>query len=192
MHVMKAVVCTLALVIAGFSSAMAQTEKGNRLMGVNVANIAIPTSGNATIVSLQPTYGWFVSKGLVLGAGIPFFYLGSDNSKLTQIGITPFLRYYIGPSQVKPFLGASVGVVNTSVSNTGSGKASSTDPVYSVTGGVAFFLNRHVSFDMALAYTGGDIGALNSYLAGTTNALTPNVPKAINFSLGFQVYFGRN
>ncbi|WP_460973348.1 hypothetical protein, partial [Spirosoma migulaei] len=65
-------------------------------------------------------------------------------------------------------------------------------PVYSVTGGVAFFMNRHVSFDMALAYTGGDIGAINSYLGGTTNALTPNIPKALNFSLGFQVYFGKN
>lgn len=187
---MKAIVCTLALFIAGFSSAMAQTEKGNRLMGVNVANIVIPTSGDVTIISLQPTYGWFVSQGLVVGAGIPFYHLGTDNSKLTQIGIAPFLRYYIGPSQVKPFLGVSVGVVNTSASTNGSASSSSTDPIYSVTGGVAFFLNRHVSFDMALAYTGGDIGALNSYLAGTTNALTPNIPKALNFSLGFQVYFG--
>ncbi|WP_168207878.1 outer membrane beta-barrel protein [Spirosoma sp. KCTC 42546] len=192
---MKAIVCTIALVIAGFSSAMAQTEKGNRLMGVNVANIIIPTSGNtnkATIISLQPTYGWFISNGLVVGAGIPFYHLGADNSKLTQIGIAPFLRYYIGPSQVKPFLGASVGIVNTSASVNGSASSTSTDPIYSVTGGVAFFMNRHVSFDMALAYTGGDIGAINSYLGGTTNALTPNIPKALNFSLGFQVYFGRN
>ncbi|MVM39057.1 outer membrane beta-barrel protein [Spirosoma sp. HMF3257] len=189
---MKAIVCSLALFIAGVSSTMAQTEKGNRLMGVNVANIVIPTEGHSTIVSLQPTYGWFVSQGLVVGAGIPFLYLGSDNTKLTQIGLSPFLRYYFGPSQVKPFLGTSVGVVNTSVSNNGSNSASSTDVIYSVTGGVAFFLNRHVSFDAALAYTGGDIGALNSFVAGTTNALTPNIPKAVNISLGFQVYFGRN
>lgn len=189
---MKAIVFTIALFIVGFSSAMAQTEKGNRLMGVNVGNILIPTEGSSTLISLQPTYGWFVSNGLVVGAGIPFFYASSGGSRVTQIGVAPFLRYYIGPSQVKPFLGASIGVVNTSVSsNNGASSASSTDAVYSATGGIAFFINRSVSFDLGLTYTGGDAGTVNSLLAGSPNALTPNIPKAINISLGFQVYFGK-
>ncbi|MVM32872.1 hypothetical protein GO755_22725 [Spirosoma sp. HMF4905] len=188
---MKTTFLTITLLIAGLSGAMAQTEKGNRLMGVNVGNIVIPTEGSTTLISLQPTYGWFVSNGLVVGAGIPFFYAGLGGSKVTQIGLTPFLRYYIGPSQVKPFLGASIGVVNTSVSNTGSPTASSTDAVYSATGGIAFFINRSVSFDLGLTYTGGDGGSVNSLVAGTSNALTPNIPKALNISLGFQVYFGK-
>jgi len=189
---MKAIICTLVLFIVAFSNTMAQTEKGNRLMGVNVGNITIPTSGGSgTIISLQPTYGWFVSNGLVVGAGIPFFNVSSNGSRITQIGLTPFLRYYIGPSQVKPFLGGSLGVVNTSVSSNGSNSNSSTDAVYSLTGGVAFFINRSVSFDLGLTYTGGDAGSLNTLLAGAANALTPNVPKALNLSLGFQVYFGK-
>jgi outer membrane protein len=176
----------------GLSSATAQTERGHRLMGVNVGNITIPTSGGSgTIISLQPTYGWFVSDGLAIGAGIPFFNVSSNGSRATQIGLTPFLRYYFNTTQVKPFVGASVGVVNTSASSGGSNSASSTDGIYSFTGGIAFFINQSVSFDLGLTYTGGNTGSLNTLLAGSANALTPNIPKALNLSLGFQVYFGK-
>lgn len=189
---MKAIVCTLVLLIVGFSAATAQTEKGYQLMGVQVGNIIIPTSGGSgTIISLQPTRGWFVSDGLAVGAGIPFFHVGSGGSGITQIGLAPFLRYYIGPSQVKPFLGASVGVVNTSASGSGFSSKSSTDALYSATGGVAFFINKSVSFDLALTYTGGDTGAVNTLLVGGSNALTPNIPKALNINLGFQVYLAK-
>lgn len=191
-HFMKATFFTLALLLIGLSSAIAQTERGSRLAGVQVGNIVIPTSGGSgTIISLQPTYGWFVSDGLAIGAGVPFFYAGSGNSHVTQIGVSPFLRYYIGPSPVKPFLGASIGVVNTSFSNTGASSTSSTNGLYSGTAGLAFFINQSVSFDLALTYTGGDTGAVNTLFAGGTNALTPNVPRALNISLGFQVYFGK-
>ncbi|GAB3955699.1 hypothetical protein GCM10028805_43900 [Spirosoma harenae] len=189
---MKAFLISLTLLVIGFSTAMAQTERGHSLMGVNVGNITIPTAKDAgTIISLQPTYGWFVSDGLVIGAGIPFFNVSQNGTRATQIGVAPFLRYYMGPSQVKPFLGASVGVVNTSISGPGVNSASSTDALYSFTGGVAFFINQSVSFDLGLTYTGGGTGAFNTVLTGTANALTPNVPKALNLSLGFQVYFGK-
>ena len=189
---MKTAILTVTLVLFGISSAMAQTERGSRLAGVQVGNFVIPTSGGSgTIISLQPTYGWFVADGLAIGAGVPFFYVGSGNSHVTQIGVTPFLRYYFGPSPVKPFLGASVGVVNTSVSNTGRSSTSTTNGLYSGTAGLAFFINRSVSFDMALTYTGGSTGAVNTLFAGGTNALTPNVPEALNITLGFQVYFGK-
>ena len=189
---MKAFLITLTLLVIGFSTAMAQTERGHRLMGVNVGNITIPTSsGGGTIISLQPAYGWFVSDGLAIGAGIPFFNVSQNGSRATQIGVAPFLRYYLGSSQVKPFLGASIGVVSTSVSTTGSNSTSSTDALYSFTGGIAFFINQSVSFDLGLTYTGGDTGAFNTVFTGGANALTPNVPKALNLSLGFQVYFGK-
>ena len=191
---MKKTLIALTMVLIGLSATFAQTDKGNRLMGVNVGNITIPTSGGSgTIISLQPTYGWFVSNNLAIGAGIPFFNVSSNGSRATQIGLTPFLRYYIGTSsQMKPFFGASLGVVNTSASSSGSSNSSSsTDALYSLTGGLAFFVNRSVSFDLGLTYTGGDTGSLNTLLAGSANALTPNIPKALNISLGFQVYFGK-
>ncbi len=189
---MRAIFFTLALFLIGFSSVKAQTERGSRLAGVQVGNIVIPTSGGSgTIISLQPTYGWFVSDGLAVGAGIPFFHISSSGSRITQIGLSPFLRYYIGPSPVKPFLGASIGVVSTSTSSTGSASGSSTNALYSGTAGLAFFMNRSVSFDMALTYTGGDTGSVSSILGGGSNALTPNFPNALNISLGFQVYFGK-
>ena len=187
---MKKVVFTLVMVLVGLSAAIAQTEKGSRLAGVQVGNIVIPTSGNSsTIIGLQPTYGWFVSDGLAVGAGIPFFHVSSGGVSATQIGIAPFLRYYIGSSQVKPFLGASVGVINSSAS--GSGSRSSTDAVYSATGGLAFFINKSVSFDLALTYTGGDTGSVSSLVGGGASSLIPNFPNALNINLGFQVFFGK-
>lgn len=187
---MKKAILTFAVVMLGLSVTFAQTEKGSRLAGVHVGNIVIPTSGNSTtIIGLQPAYGWFVSDGLVVGAGIPFFHINSGGSSITQIGLAPFLRYYIGPSQVKPYFGGSVGVINTSVSGVGS--ASSTDALYGITGGIAFFINRSVSFDLALTYTGGDTGTVSSLVGGNANTLTPNIPKSLNINLGFQVYFGR-
>ncbi|MBD2757075.1 hypothetical protein [Spirosoma validum] len=189
---MKKILFTLVMIVTGLSAALAQTEKGSRLAGVQVGNIVIPTSGGSgTIIGLQPAYGWFVSDGLVVGAGIPFFYVGSGGTNITQIGLTPFLRYYIGPSQVKPYFGGSIGVLNTSVSRTGSSSESSTDALYGLTGGLAFFINRSVSFDLALTYTGGNTGAVNSLIAGSANSLTPNIPKSLNINLGFQVYFGK-
>lgn len=171
--------------LIGVSVTIAQTEKGSRLAGVQVGSIVIPTSGGSgSIIGLQPAYGWFVANNLVVGAGIPFFYAGSSGASVTQIGLTPFIRYYFGPAQVKPYLGASVGVINTSTRG-----LSSTDAVYSATGGLAFFINKSVSFDFALTYTGGDTGAVNTIFAGGANSLTPNVPKALNINLGFQVYF---
>lgn len=182
---MKKVLMIGLCVLMGFSAAVAQTEKGSRLAGVQVGTIVIPTSGGSgTIVGLQPAYGWFVANNLVVGAGVPFLHIGSSGTSINQIGLTPFIRYYFGPSQVKPYLGASVGVINTSTR-----ALSSTDAVYSATGGLAFFINRSVSFDFALTYTGGDTGAVNTIVAGGANSLTPNIPKALNINLGFQVYF---
>lgn len=189
---MKTVFSLLFLITLELSNVMAQTERGHRLIGVNVGNITIPTSGGSgTIISLQPTYGWFVNNGLVVGVGIPFFNVSSNGSRATQIGLTPFVRYYIGPTQIKPFVGASIGIVNTSASYAGSNADSSTDALYSLTGGVAFFINQSVSFDLGLTYTGGNTGSFNTLLAGSANALTPNIPKALNLGLGFQIYLGK-
>lgn len=183
---MKKLLFPLALLFGLLTTAQAQTEKGSRLAGVQVGNIIIPTSGGSgAIIALQPTYGWFVADNLAIGVGIPFFHVGAGGSDITQIGVAPFLRYYLSTANVKPFLGASVGVVNTSGQN-----RSSTDALYSATGGVAIFINKAVSFDIGLTYTGGSTGAISTLLAGGANSLTPNVPNALNISLGFQVFFG--
>ena len=181
--------CLFSLFIV--AGALAQTEKGGRVIGTQVGNIYIPTSGGSgSIVVLQPTYGWFVSDGLALGAGIPFTLVSGGGQRVTQIGLAPFLRYYIGTANVKPFLGASVGVINSSVSGNFSRSASSTDAIYGLTGGVAFFLNKSVSFDASLNYSGGNTASVSGLL-GTGNAFTPALPDALTINLGFQVYLSK-
>lgn len=182
---------TLFMVLL-ISGANAQTEKGSKLVGVQVGNLTFPTSGGGSIIGLQPAAGWFLTDGLALGVGIPFFSAGASGGRITQIGLTPFLRYYIGKTNVKPFVGVSGGAINTSASGRGSGSSeSSTSGIYSASGGVAFFINQSVSFDLGLSYTGGETLAVNSLLGGGVNSLTPAVPESINVNIGFQVFFGR-
>ncbi len=178
------------LVVGVLTSALAQTEKGGHLIGTQVGNIYIPTSGGSgSIISLQPAYGWFVGNGLALGIGVPFLHISSGGTGVTQIGLTPFLRYYIGSATVKPFLGGSFGVVNSSVSGYIS-YPSSTDVIYGLTGGIAFFLNKAVSFDASLNYAGGNTSNAGGILGGAS-PLTPSLPDAVTINLGFQVYFGK-
>ncbi|AQG80110.1 hypothetical protein [Spirosoma montaniterrae] len=190
---MKAYLLVIALCVGAVTTVSAQTEKGSKLVGAQVGNLTFPTSGGGgSIIGLQPAIGWFVGNNLAVGVGVPFFSVGASGTRVTQIGITPFARYYIGPSNVKPFLGASVGVINTSLSGRGTGNADpSTNGIYSVSGGLAFFINQSVSFDLGLTYTGGETVAVNSLLGGGLNSLTPAIPESINFNLGFQVYFGK-
>ncbi|WP_248475251.1 hypothetical protein [Spirosoma liriopis] len=54
-----------------------------------------------------------------------------------------------------------------------------------------FFINQSISFDLGLTYTGGNTKSLNTLLAGSANAVTPNIPKALNIGLRFQVCFGK-
>lgn len=189
---MKHRICIFLVAVASLSVATAQTEKGSKLVGVNVGNIIIPTSGNGgtSIISLQPQVGWFVANGLVLGTGVPFFYVGSDNTSVMQIGLTPFVRYYIGKSSIKPFLGGSFGFIRSSLSNMGRSE-SSTNTVYSVSGGLAFFVNKSVSFDLGLNYTGANTNVNSVLLSPGVSSLTPGLPSAVTINLGFQVFFGR-
>lgn len=190
---MKGVILAAALMLVTFAVSFAQTEKGRLLAGAQVGNLTFPTGGGGgSIVSVQPTVGWFLVDNLALGIGIPLFTAGNSNFRTTQIGATPFLRYYVGKKNVRPFLNLSGGVINSTVSSnfTGGGRESSTEGIYSVGAGLAFLLNRYVSFDLGLSYTGGQTTTVGSIFGGA-NGLTPVVPESFSLNFGFQIFLGK-
>ena len=185
----------LALTLGVIYSTQAQTQKGTHLVGAQVGNIVFSQRENVgNSIQLKPTYGYFVISQLAIGLAVPLYYysggIPKNSVKVTQIGLTPFLRYYIGPSRVKPFVSIAGGFQKNKAVGGGSPTSIEYAWGYSAGGGVAFFVTKSVSFDLAANYTGvgsRDYYTLDSY---AQNGLTTGVVDAININLGFQVYFG--
>jgi hypothetical protein len=63
--------------------------------------------------------------------------------------------------------------------------------VYGASGGVAFFLNRSVSFEARLNYSGTNNSGVGTSILSNTNGLVASAPKYVTVGLGFQVFFGK-
>lgn len=145
----------------------AQTEKGNLLIGgstklnfthINVklkSDFAKTDGGKVTDLELSPQIGFFIANGVAIGAEVPISYnrKKDDKSKetTTSISFTPFVRYYFGSKNIKPYLHGAVGL----------GRMKRKDSLnefpmnlfmYELGGGLAFFLNEKVSLDIGIGY----------------------------------------
>lgn len=109
-------------------SAMAQTQKGDRLIGVGLGALSYTNSdskttysntptvynsdGNSFSISINPNVAWFVKDNLAVGGGVSVsFYTSKSNSSNTSsttttesksnqpaVYIGPLARYYFGGS----------------------------------------------------------------------------------------------
>lgn len=179
----KCLLVAFALLFTGFYGVHAQTERGSVMAGGNM-RLHIPTNDGDNVqqsyFSLNPTLGFFIANNLAIGAGIPIKsdrYTNDGNRttrRSSSIGFAPFLRYYIGESDIKPFLGARFGIEHFKTVETN--QADRTDDAVFVGfgAGIAFFLNEHVALEPSISY--------DAYSRGNTNS-------SFNFNVGFQVYF---
>src|SRR3982751_1306761 len=101
MFFMKKNVLTLFLVIIVAASASAQTEAGNWLVG---GNLELNTPKNNTTVAFSAMAGYFFINNFAAGAGITWDYTSGNTTKTTRFGVGPFVRYYFGTMNVRPFL----------------------------------------------------------------------------------------
>jgi len=129
-------------------AALAQTEKGNWMMGGSLALDIV--SENSTI-SFDPTVGVFIVNNFALGLNIDLGYAKLGDNKASNFGIGPFARYYFGSTTIRPFLHGDINYatqkLNTSTSdNTESGVS------YLLAGGIAAFLNRTVAIETIAGY----------------------------------------
>ena len=177
------------------SSALAQTDKGDQIAGVQVGNIVLSRKENlGSAVLLKPIYGVFISKGLVAGVGIPFYHFTNNSSvfsiRTTQIGVSPFVRYYVGSSIIKPFISVSGGLLRTSIVENSVRSAPKNNLLYSLGGGAALFLNESISVDLLVNYTGVNDKDYYTPDGYVQNSLGLGFANAININLAFQIYFG--
>lgn len=153
----------------------AQTEKGTILAG---GQLAFTTNKNASSFRLNPNVGFFVGNNLAVGGGVRFDFSKAGTVSANEFGIGPFMRYYFGKAETKPFLVVSADYLTNSV-KTDIAKISNSGFGFLTGLGFAAFLNRNVAVEGIAGYN----------YAKYTNA---DGNGGFSLSLGFQLYFNRD
>src|SRR5688500_6444246 len=74
----------------------AQTEKGNVIVGAQLANIGanLRKGSNDFNLTLSPRAGWFIQDDLAIGAKVDLDMTFQEGNDPIEWGIVPFARYY--------------------------------------------------------------------------------------------------
>ena len=163
-------VSTLFLLILLSVSLKAQTEKGTLLIGgasdLNLVFQSLESRMDSdfddltsTSVVLVPQIGYFIIDDLALGARFVLGYNSyeidnGDKRRITSFSFSPFVRYFFGEKNIKPYVNGEIGVgVRNQINDSQYFPDSSTDIfTYRLGGGLAIFLNDKVAFDIGAGY----------------------------------------
>ena len=169
---MKRILFSLILSTALIIDANAQTEKGDWMVG---GGFRLNTSDNNTVIALTPNAGIFIVNNLALGGNLSFSYAKSGETKLTEFGIGPFVRYYLTRANVRPIFHGSLNFLSSKTKISGLGSSSDTGLNFFLGAGAAIFISDQVSIDGLLGY---DHTKYHDYDGSGGFAMT----------IGFQVY----
>jgi hypothetical protein len=171
---MKRNLLLLALSVCLAGTALAQTEKGNALIG---GNLELNTAKDNSSINISPMVGYFFAPNFAAGANVVIDYTKLGTVKATKFGIGPFARYYFGSGMLRPLVHASVDF-STQKTKTSTGSNTLTGTEFFFGGGAAAFLNRNVALEA---------------LAGYDHAAFENQDGTGGFKLkgGLQVYLSR-
>lgn len=170
----------IILFLLGISTANAQINKGNVMMGGDLAGLNISFS-NQTSLKLTPKAAWFIKDGLAVGAYGQFGMThvnGQDGSNYSY-GIGPLARYFFTADQVpafrqtKFFVEASAGFegVDSTVSHSNTNGLG-----FGFGPGVSYFITPSIGLEALLKYDGIVGFGSNTYTNG------------LSFNIGFQIY----
>jgi hypothetical protein len=194
---MKQIVLLISLILIIRISASAQTEKGSFLIGGSGrTNYGSNNSNKSESYNLTfyPQAGYFLFKNFALGIKPAisynrYHYLNSFIQKSTTLGISPFIRYYVGSSKIRLFFQGSVGFNQTHNHVIGINPppldpfiSNSNDHTFTqeIGVGLVYFINEHVGLEALINYNHNT----NKYGATSSEIQTSN----ISFNLGFQIY----
>lgn len=183
---MKKKLLALAIVLlTGTCAVNAQLERGNVLIGADLANFDFGLSGNKPVnIQLTPKAAWFLGDNLALGAYVHFGLQkpvkgGPTN---TSYGFGPLARYYVYKvndrsvvllNHTRFFVEANAGFEGTNVSK---GGGSTNGLGLGIGPGLAYFVTPNIGLEALLKYNG---------IVGFGSTPTSS---ALNLNLGFQIY----
>jgi hypothetical protein len=153
---------------------LAQTEKGNGLIG---GNLEVNTSEDNSAIIITPMAGYFFADNFAAGANLNIDYQKTGDNKVTAFGIGPFARYYFASGLIRPLVHVNLNFTSAKYKMpTGSNTFTGTE--YFLGGGAAAFLNRNVALETLIGYNHAAIENQD----GTGG---------LNLKIGFQVYLSR-
>ncbi|GAB3019603.1 hypothetical protein GCM10027051_25790 [Niabella terrae] len=172
----KLVLMVTALCMTGIM-VNAQTEKGNVIVGAQLANIGanIREGSSSFNLSLSPRAGWFIKDDWAVGAEVNLNMTFQEGDDPIGWGIVPFARYYfpgegfevVKKTRIFAEAGAGVG-------GEGTGGETTTGFRGFAGAGVAYFVSENIALE-----TGARLGLIAGSGATTLN---PNI------NLGFQIH----
>lgn len=182
---------TLSLLVLS-SVTMAQTQKGNIMVGANLLNVTgtFQDGANTFDLGISPKIGWFIKDGLAIGADVS---LGLVHTKVDEVktnavnyGVGAFGRYFINDKRVefskrsKFFLEGNVGFVGsnskTKVDGNKTSSVSTNGLGIGFGPGLAYFITPNVGLEALVKYNLG---------VGFGSSVTTH---QVAFNLGFQIY----
>ncbi|HSC52106.1 MAG TPA: hypothetical protein VLC98_00680 [Phnomibacter sp.] len=141
----------LALFLLLGSRVQAQTEKHSLLVG---GGFAMRSGEGVHQFMFNPTVGWFAAKDLAIGGMVSFNGEKVGGVTSSSTGIGPFVRYYFGKAQTRPFVVSEWEYVqsNTKQSSTSSSiKAQGNRLLLGL--GFAAFLSETVALEGVTGYS---------------------------------------
>src|SRR5689334_4748447 len=123
-------IITAASLLALFSCAKAQTEKQDWMVG---GQLRLNTSNHNTEIAFEPSGGIFISSSRAVRGNCMLGYSKTGETKVTNFGIGPFLRYYFTDANVRQILDGSFDYLSQKVRDPGSSSTNS---------GLSVFLGR--------------------------------------------------
>jgi len=180
---MKKTIATLSALFI-IITAFAQTQKGNILVGADLAGIGINFQEDNTRFSfnLNPKAGWFFKDNAVLGPDVNFGINTQKGATSVNYGLGLFARKYFGEGATnlsrttKWLLEANAGFYGTNLSGDNVVNASTNGLGIGFGPGIAYFINQNIALEALLKY---------NLTIGFGSSVTNN---NIGIGLGFQIY----
>jgi hypothetical protein len=168
-----------AVLVTGLT-ASAQIQKGNVLIGGNLADVNLGLDKPSVFsANITPKAAWFIQDNIALGGYVNFgIATAKGSSTTTDYGVGALGRYYAGSDtdvlRHGRFFGeAAVGIGGQNVSK---GGGSTNGLNFSFGPGFAYFITPSIGLEALVKYDA---------IAGFGDT---NYQNRINLSLGFQIY----
>jgi hypothetical protein len=176
----KFTLLTIITVMTWFTSAHAQIQKGNVLVGGDFANLSLGLDDSKIFnVNISPKAAWFIQDNIALGGYVNFGIQTAHNSSTTvNYGVGALGRYYTGTDVAVLRHGRFFGEVNLGVGgiNVSDGGGHTNGLDFGVGPGFAYFITPNIGLETLLKYNGvagfGDAGSQNT----------------LNLNFGLQIY----
>ena len=181
---MKKIIPMLIVALAFFTTnSFAQIQKGNVLVGANLANLNLSLGGGGAFeINLTPKAAFFIQDNVAIGGYVNLdLQTAKGSGTYTNYGVGALGRYYINDPKVEMlkhgriFFEGNVGIsgINTGV---GDSKTTTNGLGLGIGPGYAYFITPNIGLETLLKYNGTVGFGSQAYRSG------------LNLNVGFQIY----